>query len=280
MPVDLHTHSTASDGTRTPTQLVEAAAAAGLSAIAITDHDTIDGVAEGQIAGDRVGLEVISGLELSLQWDRGGMHLIALFVPLSRGPLQDRLQHLRSGRDQRNRHIIQRLNELAMEITIEEVEEVAGKGSVGRPHVAAVMVQKGQVPDQRTAFDEFLGKDRPAYVERPRLSPDEAIRLTIGSGAVPVLAHPHTLGIDRANEMADLLEWLREAGLVGLEAVYSSYQRHERYGYEDLAGRFGLLVSGGSDFHGDFKPGLELGIGYGDLAVPEPILERLRGRAG
>lgn len=280
MPVDLHTHSTASDGTKTPAQLVEAAAEAGLSAVAMTDHDTIDGVAEGLIAGERGGIEVISGLELSLQWDRGGMHLIALFVPLGRGPLQDRLEALRAGRDQRNRHIIQRLNDLAMEITIEEVEAVAGRGSVGRPHVAAVMVQKGQVPDQRTAFDEFLGRDRPAYVERPRLSPEEAIALTLESGAIPVLAHPHTLGIDRAREMADLLERLREAGLVGLEAVYASYQRHERYGYQDLAARFGLLVSGGSDYHGDFKPGLELGVGYGDLVVPEPILERLRERTG
>ncbi len=280
MPVDLHTHSTASDGTKTPTQLVEAAAAAGLSALAITDHDTIDGVAEGLIVGDRVGIEVVSGLELSLQWDRGGMHLVALFLPLGRGPIQDRLQALRSGRDQRNRHIIQRLNELAVEITIEEVEAVAGMGSVGRPHVAAVMVQKGQVPDHRTAFDEFLGRDRPAYVERPRLSPEEAIALTVESGAVPVLAHPHTLGIDRAQDMADLLERMRKAGLVALEAVYSSYQRHERYGYEHLARRFGLLVSGGSDYHGDFKPGLELGIGYGDLVVPESILEQLRERAG
>jgi predicted metal-dependent phosphoesterase TrpH len=166
-----------------------------------------------------------------------------------------------------------------MPVTIDEVQEESGGGSVGRPHIAAVMVRHGYVPDIKTAFDLWLGKSRPAYVGRLRLQPEEAIRLARESGAVPVLAHPHTVGITTAEEMASLLKRLRDVGLVGLEAIYSSYHRHEREGYADLARRFGLCVSGGSDYHGDYKPGLALGSGYGDLVVPASLVEELREHA-
>jgi predicted metal-dependent phosphoesterase TrpH len=138
------------------------------------------------------------------------------------------------------------------------------------------MVAKGYVPDIKTAFDSWLASGAPAYVKRRLLSPEEGIGLAVESGAVPILAHPHTLGVNRAAEMADLLDGLKGYGLVGLEAHYSAYQQHERYGYDDLARRFGLLPSGGSDYHGTYKEGLGLGSGYGDLHVPERILENLR----
>lgn len=276
MTVDLHSHSTASDGSDHPADLVSLAVAKGLSALALTDHDTQEGLAEARAAAAATNLELIPGTELSLNFDGGGMHLVVLWLEPGAGPLQDRLEGLQDGRGNRNEKIVEVLDGLGMPIEIEEVLDEAGGGSVGRPHIAAVMVRKGYVPDIKTAFDLWLGNDRPAYVGRPRLNPEEAIRLARQSGAVPILAHPHTLGIHTAGAMADVLTRLQSAGLVGLEALYGAYRRHEREGYADLARRFGLVPSGGSDYHGTYKPGLELGTGYGDLAVPVETVEELR----
>jgi predicted metal-dependent phosphoesterase TrpH len=173
---------------------------------------------------------------------------------------------------------VELLVEHGMPLTMEEILEVAGSGSVGRPHIAAVMARRGYVTSVPEAFDLWLSAGRPAYANRPRLEPEEAIGLALQSGGLPVLAHPHTLGINRAHEMAALLDRLRLAGLVGMETEYAAYHRHEREGYADLARRFGLVVSGGSDYHGTYKEGLQLGTGYGDLVVPESILEGLRER--
>lgn len=279
MAVDLHAHSTASDGSVAPEDLVALALGKGLQALALTDHDTQAGLPAATAAAASGGLELISGTELSLNYDDGGMHLVVLWLNPGIGPLQDRLGGLRDGREERNVGIVKKLTELGMPITIEEVLAEAGEGSVGRPHIAAVMVAKGYVPDIVTAFDAWLGSNKPAYLGRTRLDPEEAILLARESGAVPVLAHPHTLGINRAAQMADLLDQLVGYGLVGLEAIYPSYHRHERDGYSDLARRFGLIPSGGSDYHGSYKPGLDLGTGYGDLVVPVSILEELREHA-
>ena len=279
MIVDLHSHSTASDGSDDPSRLVEIAAESDVSVLAVSDHDTQEGVAEALDAAERVGIEVIPAVELSLEYERGGMHMVVLWLRPGPGPLQERLAGLQRGRGSRNDRIVELLTEAGMPLTIEEILEEAGGGSVGRPHIAAVMVRKGYVPDIKTAFDLWLANGMPAYVGRPRLEPEEAISLAVESGAVPVLAHPHTLGITTADEMSALLERLVDAGLVGLEAIYSSYRQHERDGYADLARRFGLLVSGGSDYHGTYKPGLDLGRGYGDLVVPLELVEALRERA-
>ena len=279
MAVDLHTHSTASDGSDSPTELIQLALETGLSAIALTDHDTQEGLAEARAAASSTDLELIPGTELSLNFDGGGMHLVVLWLEPGPGPLQDRLKGLQDGRGSRNARIVEVLESLGMPLTIEEIEEEAGGGSVGRPHIAAVMVRRGYVPDIKTAFDLWLANDRPAYVGRPRLNPEEAIGLARESGAVPVLAHPHTLGIHRAQAMANVLTRLRDAGLVGLEATYSAYRLHERYGYADLARRFGLVPSGGSDYHGTYKEGLRLGVGHGDLHISESTLEDLRSHA-
>jgi hypothetical protein len=279
MAVDLHTHSTASDGSEGPLALVEKASALGLTALALTDHDTLEGIAEAETAASTADLELIPGTELSLD-HQGAMHLVVLWLEPGPGPLQDRLASLQHGRHARNLAIVTLLDELGMPVGIDEVMEEAGSGSVGRPHIAAVMMRKGFVESVAEAFDLWLGAGRPAYAGRPRLSPEEAIGLAIDSGGVPVLAHPHTLGINRAEEMADLLDRLRSAGLVGLEAACSGYRRHEREGYADLARRFGLVASGGSDYHGRYKPGLELGTGYGDLDVKEVVVDELRARRG
>jgi len=279
MTVDLHAHSTASDGSDAPAHLVELALDAGLRSLAVTDHDTQEGVEEALAASSTTDLELIPGVELSLGYDRGGMHLVVLWLVPGDGPLQDRLAALRDGRDVRNLEIVRRLSSVGMPVTIEEIEDEAGGGSVGRPHIAAVMVARGYVPDIRTAFDLWLGAGKPGYVGRDRLDAEEAIGLARESGGVPILAHPHTLGITTAAEMADLLVWLKRAGLVGLEAFYGAYRRHERDGYADLARRFGLIPSGGSDYHGTYKPGLMLGSGYGDLVVSDAILDELREHA-
>jgi predicted metal-dependent phosphoesterase TrpH len=280
MTVDLHTHSTASDGSDTPEQIIELALEAGLAWVALTDHDTQAGVAAAASEAARHGIELIPGVELSLGYDEGGMHLVVLWLEPGPGPLQDRLPGLQVGRGERNERIVAQLTELGMPITIEEVMTEAGEGTVGRPHIAAVMMRHGYVPDINTAFELWLGSGLPAYAVRARLDPEEAIALARESGAVPILAHPHTLGLTTAPAMADLLTRLRRAGLVGLEAHYSSYRRHERAGYADLARRFGLIPSGGSDYHGTYKPGLAIGTGYGDLTVPADIVDRLREQAG
>ena len=279
MAIDLHSHSTASDGSVEPSALVRLAVEQGLTTLALTDHDTQEGIEEAREATTGTDLELIAGTELSLEYDAGGMHLLVLWLEPGSGPLQSRLATLRQWRNRRNEQIVAALTELGMPMTIDEVTEEAGSGSVGRPHIAAVMMAKGYVESIEEAFELWLASGKPAHRSRPRLRPEEAIQLALESGGVPILAHPHTLNINRAAEMADLLTELREAGLVGLEAIYSSYRQHERDGYADLARRFGLVPSGGSDYHGSYKPGLDLGRGYGDLVVPDSVLDDLRRHA-
>lgn len=276
MPIDLHAHSTSSDGSLTPTQLVELAATIRLDAIALTDHDTLDGIPEAAAAATRAGIELIPGVELSLDWDRGGMHLLVLWLEPGEGPLQDRLEELRRARNDRNARIVRRLNELGMEITLAEVEIEAGAGSVGRPHLAAVMVRRGYVPDIKAAFDLYLANGKPAYMSRDRLGPEEAIDLARRSGGVPILAHAHTLGLDNRAEVEAMFRRLADAGLVGIECHYGSYDTDERAGYLKVARRFGLLPSGGSDFHGTYKTDVALGTGSVGIGVPSDILEPLR----
>ena len=276
MPIDLHTHSTASDGSLTPTELVEHAALLGIEVIALTDHDTLAGIPDASVAAEAAGIELVPGVELSLDWDRGGMHMLVLWLDPGSGPLQDRLAELQHARNERNARIIGRLNELGLDITLEEVEIEGGTGSVGRPHFAAVMVRKGYVTDIKGAFDVYLASGRPGYVSRRRLGPEEAIDLARRSGGVPVLAHPHTMGLENQAESEAMIRRLSEAGLVGVECHYGSYGADERSGYVRMAQRFGLLPAGGSDFHGTYKTGVSLGKGSVGISVPSEILEPLR----
>jgi predicted metal-dependent phosphoesterase TrpH len=276
MPVDLHVHTAASDGSDPPAELVAAAAHLGLEAVAITDHDTLEGIEVARAAGQQHGIEVIPGTELSLEWPGGTMHLVVLFLEPGSGPLQDRLGRLLGSRSERNLRMVQRLRDLGIDITIEEVLAKAGGESVGRPHMAAVLVDKGVVPDIATAFERYLGSGRPAYEGRDRLAPEEAVALARQSGAVPVLAHPHTLGIEDSQRLEGVLRQLHAAGLVGLECLYGAYEPEQRQLYSRLAQRVGLVVSGGSDYHGSFKEGILLGVGRGDLEVPGAVLDELR----
>ena len=276
MSIDLHSHSSFSDGSDTPEELIGKAARIGIRTLALTDHDTLEGVTRASAAAEEAGIELIAGTELSLDWDKGGMHLVVLWLDPVRGPLQDRLEGLQRGRDLRNVKIVERLNQLGIDITIDEVLEQAGSGTVGRPHFAAVMQRKGVVETMNQAFNEYLGTGAPAYVSRDRLSPMEAIQLARASGGVPILAHPHTLGVDNRHEMADLLDKLVAYGLVGIECYYGSYPADGRSGMVAMAKRFGLLPSGGSDYHGTYKSDVSLGLGRVGLPIPTEILDDLR----
>lgn len=252
------------------------AAAAGLKALALTDHDTQSGIAEARTEAARTGVELIPGTELSVDWVQGAMHMVVLFLEPGSGPLQDRLAELRKGRTERNARIIARLAELGVPVSEAEILELAGGESVGRPHIAAVMVNRGYVESIFDAFDRYLARGKPAYMARPRLSPEEAIGLARDARAVPILAHPHTLGLNTSGEVATTLRRLVGAGLVGIECYYPLYSPLEREGYAALAERFGLKPSGGSDYHGSYKPDVELGVGRGNLAVPDNLLDALR----
>lgn len=274
MAVDLHTHSTCSDGTDTPTGVIAAASRARLEAVALTDHDNLDGIAEARQAADTAGIELVPGVELSCEWEAGGFHMVVLWLEPGPGPLQDRLSELQAGRTGRNRAMIDKLAELGVDITYEEVLDEAGGTGVGRPHMAAVMCRKGVVASMAEAFDLWLAAGRPAYVGRPRLRPEDAIELARASGAVPIIAHPHTLGV-AGRALDDHLERFADLGLVGLEAWYSEYQPETRMELVERARRVGLIPSGGSDYHGAYKPGLRIGSGFGDLSIGREVMEEL-----
>ena len=274
MAVDLHTHSTYSDGSDSPAEIVSAAAAAGLEAVALTDHDNLNGILEAAAAADASEVELIPGVELSCEWQPGGMHLVVLWLEPGPGPLQDRLEILQAGRRQRNVDLIELLQKLDVDISYEEVVAEAGGTGVGRPHVAAVLVRKGVVGSIPEAFDLYLASGRPAYVERYRLPPEEAIELARASGAVPIVAHPHTLGMT-GTTLDQELRRLARHGLVGLECYYPEYEPDTRLELVERARDVGLVPSGGSDYHGTYKPGLEIGRGYGDLSVGREVWQEL-----
>jgi len=274
--VDLHTHSTVSDGSDTPEEVVDLAAKAGLSALALTDHDRLDGIEAARARAASVGVELVSGCEISCN-HTGTMHMLVYFLEPGPGPLQDELARLQRARDTRNQRLVARLAELGLPVTMEELEAEAGPSGAGRPHLAAILVRKGLASSVQDAFDRWLAKGRPAYMERERLGPVPAVRLARQSGALPVLAHPLSLGLAPAQLEATVRE-LAEAGLAGLEAIYGRYSPDERASLAVLAARAKLAITGGSDHHGTYKPDLTVGTGRGDLHVPDGALAALRDR--
>lgn len=277
MAVDLHTHSTASDGTDSPALLVARARDAGLSAIAITDHDTLSGIEEARTAAEQADLRLIPGVELSVDHAGRKMHLLVYFLEPGDGPLQDRLAGLRAGRDQRNLEILTKLRALGYDIEEAEVAAQAGGESVGRPHIADALVARGAFGSRSEAFAELLGDGGTAYVERPRLSVTEAIALATQTAAVTAVAHPYTIE-GNADTYPALFAELRDLGLVGLEAYYPEHSPDLRRHLAALATDLGLVATGGSDYHGAGKPGLHVGTGFGDLVVPDAALTDLEER--
>ena len=266
--IDLHTHSTVSDGSDTPARVAELAQMNGCSAFALTDHDRMDGLEAAGKRAAEVGVELVPGCEISCEVPAGTMHVLIYFVEAG-GPLEVELVRLQEARDARNVRMYRRLSEeLGLPITPEEVEAEAGGKGVGRPHVAAVLMRKGVVGSIQEAFDRYLAKGQPGYVEKERLYPDKAIALARELNAVPVLAHPLSLGLEPA-ELDCTVGELAGLGLAGAEAIYGRYSPDERREVADLARRHGLVATGGSDYHGTYKPDLEIGIGRGDLDVDD-----------
>lgn len=274
--IDLHTHSTVSDGSDPPERIPELAAANGCRAVALTDHDRLDGLDAAAARAAAVGVELVRGVEISCE-HRGTMHLLVYFLPAGEGPLQDELGRLQDARDDRNHRLADRLAVLGLPVTYEEIMAEAGGKGAGRPHVASILVRKGVVGSIQEAFDVWLAKGRPAYLEKARLAPDVAVRLAVASGGVPVLAHPLSLDLDPAS-MSALVAELAGCGLAGVEAWYGRYSPSDREGIAAVAGAHGLVATGGSDYHGRFKPDLQVGIGRGDLDVRDRVLEELRDR--
>jgi hypothetical protein len=287
--IDLHTHSTVSDGSERPGRVVELAAAAGCSAVALTDHDSLAGLDEAGRVAAELGIRLVPGCEVSCRKPapprgaprlEGAVHVLVYFVEAGDGPLQRELVKLRGDRAVRNRELAARLEELGTGVTYEDVVAEAGdEAGVGRPHFARALVKAGAAEDIDDAFDRWLADGRPGYVPKARLDPPDVARLAHESGGVAVLAHPLSTGLP-LRHLERLVSDLAEGGLDGIEAVYASYTPDQRASLRRMATRTGLVATGGSDFHGSFKPGLLVGSGRGDLSVPDEMLAALEARRG
>lgn len=272
--IDLHTHTLASDGTDSPSALVKKAHAAGLAALAVTDHDTLSGLEEAEETGRSLGITVIRGCELSTGTEHGEAHILGLWLPRKAEPLQEQLVHLRRKRAERNALIVGKLRGLGLAISLEDVREAAQGESVGRPHIAEVLVRKGYVKDSREAFREYLGARGKAFVPKEVLEPETAVRLLAELGATVCLAHP-MLQKYPSGWLEGFTGRLAGYGLTAVEAWHSEYSEADTRACLALAKRFGLGLSGGSDYHGGNKPGIRLGVGRGGLRVGLDVLAGL-----
>ncbi len=289
--IDLHTHTTVSDGGDSPSELVRHAADLGLKAIAVTDHDNDSGCSEAVAEGKRLGIEVIRGVEISCDVedlsalgyspaDRPTMHLLGYFIPKGPNPLSEALAELQEARANRNQLIVDKIRSFGIPITFEQVEnEAGGPGAqIGRPHFAAVLVRHGAVTDYQHAFDIYLAKGARAYISRKLYKPSEAIELMRSAGVVPVLAHPFTLKLRRP-DLTRFVEELTEAGLMGIEGYHGDMSLENQAPYRELGERLGLVVSGGSDYHGSMRPDRSMPGGKYEVMVPSEVLDELRDRA-
>ncbi|MBX3459882.1 MAG: PHP domain-containing protein [Planctomycetes bacterium] len=279
--VDLHMHSRCSDGAREPEYLVEWAAALGLRAISLTDHDTTRGVKAAMAAGKRLGVEVVPGCEISVKLSGGTFHLLAYFYDPDDAGFDARLREIADKREGRNRKILAALGELGMPLTYEELLAEAGEAVVGRPHIAALMERKGYVKSRQEAFDKYIANDGPAYFEKDTFGPAEALAFVRKHHAVPVLAHPYWLNRGSLEATEAYLAEMKDLGLAGIEVIYPDHDEHWTRGLLAIAERLGLLVTGGSDYHGGrTKPHTTLGHGEGGgFRVPAELLDKLRAAA-
>ncbi len=277
--IDLHIHSTASDGTLSPAGVLARGAALGLRALSITDHDTVDGVVSALESGIPPKLAFVTGVEVSAgipdSLDNGqALHLLGYFIRPSDPGLASELVLLKKARAERNPRIVAKLNALGIPLRMEHVERIADGGQVGRPHMAAALVEMGAVPSQEAAFDRYLAQGRPAYEEKFRLPAPRAIAAIKGAGGLAVMAHPGSLSMDDRS-LERLVAVLSDMGLAGMEAYYPGHTPSMIKKFSRMARRAGLFVTGGTDFHGDNKPSVAMGSGKGDLFVPFSLYEEM-----
>ena len=284
--IDLHTHSTFSDGTLTPSEIILEAKKCQLKAIALTDHDTVAGNNEFLEAGKNSGVIPIAGVEISAKFSHpenglnknGEMHILGFFPDWNSDTeiAMVSLAEIRRNREIRNPLIIEKLQKLGCDISYKEVQDFANNCVVGRPHIAAVLEKKGFVKNFKDAFDKFLAKDAPAFVPKQIFSPEVAINLINNAGGISVLAHPGSLKISNEGKFRWFLEYLIDCGIKGIEAYSVSESESETQKYLRLADDYNLIVTGGTDFHGSHKPDIKLGYGFGGLNIPDSCLESLK----
>jgi predicted metal-dependent phosphoesterase TrpH len=266
--VDLHVHSTASDGRFTPEEIVRKAAALGIHYLSLTDHDSVDGI-ESAVKTARIfpRLTFIPGVEVSTDVAEGEIHILGYFIDYHNRELADNLKRFRTSREGRARGMVDKLAGLGMAIDWKRVREIAGDGAIGRPHIAQAMLEKGYIDSFKEAFDKYIGRDGPAYVEREKMTPEEAVALVLRSGGLPVLAHPFTV-----KNMEKWVADLKAVGLVGIEAYYKDNTPEEIEATLKIADRFGLIATGGTDFHGIEGTGEVM---MGGVDVPVKAAQRL-----
>jgi predicted metal-dependent phosphoesterase TrpH len=266
--VDLHVHSTASDGRLTPAEVIGEAAEKGMSYIALADHDTVDGIAAAKKAAQSFpDLTIIPAIEISTDIPQGEVHMLGYFIDYTDAEFLAKLEDFKDSRLRRAEKMVAKLADLGVPVEWQRVLELAGASTIGRPHIAQAMMEKGHVPSFKDAFDQYLGHGQPAYVEREKMLPAEAVGIIVKAKGLPVLAHPLT-----TEDPEGLIAELKPAGLVGLEAYYGEYDAEEVEGLLALAQKYSLIATGGSDFHG-IEPEEETAIGGAD--VPLEAVERL-----
>jgi len=275
--VDLHCHSTASDGTLPPREVVRLAKDRGLSALALTDHDTIGGIADASDEAKKIGLDFLPGIEISCEYLPGTMHILGYGVDPKSPVLTDMTEKLIEGRDNRNPKIVDKLKELGVAITMEEVEAQANGGVVGRPHIAAILVRKGYVTSIKQAFNEYLAPGGKAYFDKERLSSKQALGMILDSGGLPVLAHAFQLRCDNDSQLETVVKNLLDQGLAGIEVLHSDHDPAWVEKTTRLADKYNLLKTGGSDFHGGNKQNIDLGLAAG-RRVPRAFYDALVAR--
>jgi len=273
--LDLHIHTTVSDGTLTPREVVRYAKGKGLKVIAITDHDSIEGNKEALDEGTTVGLSVVPGFEISAECPHGVMHLLGYGIDLESSFLKERLEFLQRVREERNSKILDKLKDLGLALDHDDILKLAGGGQIGRLHFAKAIVEQGYAAERKEAFDRFLKKGRPAYADRFRLKPEDAIGLVLKSKGLPVLAHPCMLNNLGPADLDNFITELVKLGLKGIEAYYPNHTDEQAAYYRYLADKYGILATGGSDYHGANKPEVEIGVFTGDTKLSFSLLEAM-----
>ncbi|MCI5994589.1 MAG: PHP domain-containing protein [Blautia sp.] len=277
--IDLHVHSNCSDGTFTPTELVDYALKKKLAAIALTDHDTIDGLPEIFAAAEGSGLEVIGGIEFSTEFHGKDVHIVGLDFDYRMPEFCRQLTRFQNSRDIRNEKMISRLREEGIDITWEAMMQEYPDAVWTRAHFGKFLLEHGYVPDIKEAFSRYLADDACCFIPREKVTPVQAVELIRLANGIPVLAHPMLYHLDDAS-MDELIESLKAVGLTGIEGFYSTYSRADEEYVRMMADRHQLLLSGGSDFHGSTKPDIDLGTGKGNLKIPYELLTKLREAKG
>ena len=273
--IDLHIHTTASDGTFTPGEVVREAARLGLAAVAITDHDTAEGYPAAAAEGEELGLEVVPGIEISTKF-RAAVHILGYYIDVNSPALEEVLDWMHRDREDRNIKLCAMLREQGVDIDNERMHARFGD-FVGRPHFAEIMVENGMARDVNDAFERLLNKNRPYFIPRQFLPIERSVEIIREAGGIPVLAHPFQYRLDDA-QLRELIEHCMDSGLEGMECRYTGYDARQCAYLESLAAEYGLVRTGGSDFHGAIKGDIRLGEGRGELEVPCAWLEELRSR--